>query len=234
MDATQKLRDAANLRLLRRADPQITAVLTSATHSVLYELRDSPDSSKGSSWSKLDTEGSLFIVQRSTPCHHRLIVLNRNRPENFVADIGEGMQAKVVKNLLLLKTSKSVHGLYFHNEAERNEVNAMLDRIISGDVSYKAPVNEVATASLMSALGIGKSPTPQTAPAVVPSAPAPAKSPAQANHTSASLAQPLDKKALQLTLMTLIQDERFLDIIHNQYTKICSARAARGNQPNRR
>mmetsp|Transcript_51664 Transcript_51664/g.76567 ORF Transcript_51664/g.76567 Transcript_51664/m.76567 type:complete len:338 (+) Transcript_51664:105-1118(+) len=35
----------------------------------------------------------------------------------------------------------------------------------------------------------------------------------------------LDKKTLQLTLLSLIQDERFLDLIHAQYLKVAHARA---------
>eukprot|EP00957_Ditylum_brightwellii_P038124 2883284-Ditylum_brightwellii.AAC.1 len=35
----------------------------------------------------------------------------------------------------------------------------------------------------------------------------------------------LDKKSLQLSLMSLIQDERFLDLIHAQYLKVAHARA---------
>jgi len=37
----------------------------------------------------------------------------------------------------------------------------------------------------------------------------------------------LDKKSLQLSLLSLIQDERFLDLIHAQYLKVAHARANR-------
>ena len=37
----------------------------------------------------------------------------------------------------------------------------------------------------------------------------------------------LDKKSLQLSLLSLIQDERFLDLIHAQYIKVTHARASR-------
>lgn len=39
----------------------------------------------------------------------------------------------------------------------------------------------------------------------------------------------LDKKSLQLSLMSLLQDDRFLDLIHAQYLKIVKARSSGGN-----
>jgi mRNA-decapping enzyme 1B len=42
----------------------------------------------------------------------------------------------------------------------------------------------------------------------------------------------LDKKSLQLALLSLIQDERFLDLLHAQYLKVAHARASRNNTNN--
>ena len=39
----------------------------------------------------------------------------------------------------------------------------------------------------------------------------------------------LDKKALQLTLLSLIQDERFLDLLHSQYLHVVHARAKKNS-----
>jgi len=36
----------------------------------------------------------------------------------------------------------------------------------------------------------------------------------------------LDKKSLQLTLLSLLQDDRFIDIIHGQYLRVMKTRAA--------
>ena len=40
----------------------------------------------------------------------------------------------------------------------------------------------------------------------------------------------LDKKSLQLALLSLIQDERFIDLLHAQYLKVAHARAHRNNK----
>jgi len=48
--------------------------------------------------------------------------------------------------------------------------------------------------------------------------------------TQSSNNNTLDKKSLQLALLSLIQDERFLDLIHAQYLKVASSRAQREQQ----
>eukprot|EP00536_Pseudo-nitzschia_multiseries_P014992 jgi/Psemu1/216506/e_gw1.799.16.1 len=99
-----------------------------------------------------------------------------------------------------------------------------------------------ATASLFAALNIGSSsssdPPPNQQLQQQPRA-------SSSSSSSASLAtaatttnttpspshgnqQPtLDKKSLQLALLSLIQDERFLDLLHAQYLKVHNARASR-------
>lgn len=57
----------------------------------------------------------------------------------------------------------------------------------------------------------------------------------QSNNTTtppppSSQSNTLDKKSLQLALLSLIQDERFLDLIHAQYLKVASSRAQREQQ----
>ena len=42
----------------------------------------------------------------------------------------------------------------------------------------------------------------------------------------------LDKKALQSTLLSLIQDERFLDLLHSQYLRVVHARAKKNSNSN--
>jgi mRNA-decapping enzyme 1B len=41
----------------------------------------------------------------------------------------------------------------------------------------------------------------------------------------------LDKKSLQLALLSLIQDERFLDLLHTQYLKVVRTRAKKQQSP---
>mmetsp|Transcript_16474 Transcript_16474/g.24302 ORF Transcript_16474/g.24302 Transcript_16474/m.24302 type:complete len:81 (+) Transcript_16474:405-647(+) len=45
------------------------------------------------------------------------------------------------------------------------------------------------------------------------------------SEPAADAAPLLDKKNLQLALLSLIQDDRFLDLIHAQYVKVANARS---------
>jgi mRNA-decapping enzyme 1B len=40
----------------------------------------------------------------------------------------------------------------------------------------------------------------------------------------------LDKKSLQLALLSLIQDDRFLDLLHSQYLRVVHARVKKHQQ----
>jgi mRNA-decapping enzyme 1B len=42
----------------------------------------------------------------------------------------------------------------------------------------------------------------------------------------------LDKKSLQLALLSLIQDDRFLDLLHSQYLRVVHARVKKQQQQN--
>ncbi|EKX47043.1 hypothetical protein GUITHDRAFT_152140 [Guillardia theta CCMP2712] len=79
--ATEEQRTAMNLTVLQRMDPEVMEVLEMSRHVVLYAF-----DCAGQSWSKLDVEGSMFVVRkrRAFSC----IILNRSGLENFVQDIG--------------------------------------------------------------------------------------------------------------------------------------------------
>eukprot|EP00532_Pseudo-nitzschia_australis_P001844 CAMPEP_0168190942 /NCGR_PEP_ID=MMETSP0139_2-20121125/17199_1 /TAXON_ID=44445 /ORGANISM="Pseudo-nitzschia australis, Strain 10249 10 AB" /LENGTH=299 /DNA_ID=CAMNT_0008113979 /DNA_START=88 /DNA_END=987 /DNA_ORIENTATION=- len=104
-----------------------------------------------------------------------------------------------------------------------------------------------ATASLFAALNIGSEGGSSSSSSLLLSQKQPQepkqsqqpqaqKQPSRASSVSSSATpspshgsqQPiLDKKSLQLALLSLIQDERFLDLLHAQYLKVHNARATR-------
>ena len=64
-----------------------------------------------------------------------------------------------------------------------------------------------------------------TATASTPSSVGNPTHPSTSSHNQKTIV--FDKKSLQLSLLSLIQDERFLDLIHAQYLKVAHARANR-------
>lgn len=131
--------------------------------------------------------------------------------------------------------NQKIRGIWFHDSEERSAISSTLDRIVKTVATYiddeddnKVDNNNVAkrmssseaTATLLSALNIDRGETAAT----------------NNNNEEQSNGQDqqgekellhnieLDKKSLQLSLMSLLQDERFIDLIHAQYIKVVRAR----------
>ena len=184
----------------------------------------------------------------------QLIILNRNSPQNFTYDLCSSFKSKVPSdngNLLSIKKGDDINAMYFHDPEEMMETGAVLKRIEEGSMG----VNVEATQSLMETLGIPGLSLKNTAQqqqrrqkqqqkqqqqpqqqqqqqqqqSKVSSAAANNTPPAQAvppPPPSLSPGTALDKKSLQLTLLSLIQDDRFIELIHAQYLKVLKARGS--------
>ena len=96
--ATEEQRTAMNLTVLQRIDPEVMEVLEMSRHVVLYAF-----DCAGQSWSKLDVEGSMFVVRkrRTFSC----IILNRSGLENFVQDIGTHTMVQIEGPYLMCTNS---------------------------------------------------------------------------------------------------------------------------------
>ena len=172
-----------------------------------------------------------------------MIVMNRNSKDNLVVPLKKTFQMQVREPYLIFrfntndKAPQRVRGIWFHDDKERNKIVQILDKAVKSlSMTVEEPValktqtvdKTEAAASLMTALKIGGS--NQTAQ----SASEPKSQPQRQPQTQAQ--EPnvqnmvLDKKSLQLSLMSLLQEDKFLDIIHAQYVKVAKARAASGNQ----
>ena len=139
------LREAANLRVLKRLDATITEIIGSASHTVLYE-------GASGKWIKKDIEGTMFIVKRSVPCRFRLIVLNRSNPENFTYDIDSNMQNRMMENFLMFKSkldgNEDMRGLYFHDGEEKMAMNALISECKERQREASVKVSSTALCSL--------------------------------------------------------------------------------------
>ena len=139
----------------------------------------------------------------------------------------------------------TIRGIWFPNDNERDAMNELLVGVLKSlkEAPLPAPKPSIdrnaATASLFSALNIGVDNNPSSSQQQQQqqqhpseqertSAARPTKSSSATSSPSNSNQQPiLDKKSLQLALLSLIQDDRFLDLLHAQYLKVHNARASR-------
>lgn len=105
-----------NLAVLRRQDSTVEKILCSSSHVAVYGLPVTEGVS--GQWERLDIEGSLFVVSRSgyeDGAAHRVIVINRKSPENFIDDITPGqMQFDIKEHMILFANAQGkVTGLWF-------------------------------------------------------------------------------------------------------------------------
>lgn len=237
-------RRKANLRVLQRLDSGIVDLAITASHVVLYEFNNGK-----SNWEKKNVEGSLFVTKRSESPRFKLIVLNRSSTENLEVPISSSFQLQNRDPYMIFKdTSKTdssgvveekIRGIWFHDGDERDKIASYLDNVVKsliqidemeknrqqarttdhgGNVSGQ--VAKDAGAALLSTLTQGMS-VGDCAQSIQP-----ASTPSPSIHQNLVL----DKKSLQLSLLSLMQDERFIDLIHAQYIKVVQSRSARQNR----
>lgn len=240
LNINEQARKEANLRLLQRSmDRSISNILGSATHVVLYEFNQGSQS-----WEKSDVEGSMFLAVR--PSGYLLVILNRNSRDNYPMELSADFQLQHSDPYLIFRQQQNgetvIRGIWFPNPAERIAMNDMLQQTLEDlknpkpatTVAVPKPTSYAAAASmdqgamlsaLLSPVSLGGngnadtvSSTTRTTTSVRQESPS-----QQANQPM------LDKKSLQLALLSLIQDDRFLDLIHAQYLKVAHARASRNN-----
>lgn len=244
-------RRKANLRVLQRIDSNIVDLAITATHVVLYEY-----SLTKKTWEKKNVEGSLFVTKRSDAPRFKLIVLNRNSTDNLEVPITSTFQMQVRDPYMIIRDSsngnnQAIRGIWFHDGKERDSVASYLENVVKSLVKIEemekahppppsfasvetkqqssGSSNADAGAALLAALTTG-SKSSQTQSTTAGDTNEAKQSTASATSSAAGANQQnlvLDKKNLQLSLLSLIQDERFLDLIHAQYLKVVNSRAAR-------
>lgn len=228
-----QVKEQANLRLLQRTcSREIVAILHSATHVVLYEFRDG-------AWFKCDKEGSCFLTY--TPTTYIFTILNRNSNDNFQMILDQHLQMQHQPPYLIFKqpANQQIMGVWFHNDDERElmqiAMQASLDRVQHG---YGTPARDMTTipADNSAATTPRTMASPTTATSVADATAALSALFTNDTATTATVANAadatglntpgvaLDKKSLQLALLSLIQDDRFLDLLHSQYLKVVRTR----------
>ena len=242
LNINEQARKEANLRLLQRSvDRSISNILGSATHVVLYEF-----SQDSQCWEKSDVEGSMFLAVRSTG--YLLAILNRNSRDNYPLELSADFQLQHSDPYLIFRQPQKdgktvIRGIWFPNAAERVSLNDMMQTVLEELRNPKlalptpqaAPVGvdpSAALTALLSPLSMGNN---ASAAAAASSSASGTTTPSSRRESPSSQPQTnppptLDKKSLQLALLSLIQDDRFLDLIHAQYLKVAHARANRSNQ----
>lgn len=180
--------------------------------------------------------------------------MNRNSKENLEVPLAASFQMQVREPYLIFRLDQGdkeaedgkqqIKGIWFHNGNERQKIHEVLSKVVKTlsvpggqAVETKQSQNmspaprtvskKEAAASLMAALKISgsSSSTPMKQQKYQQQVQTPTQQTQAPNEDDVSIQNMvLDKKSLQLSLMSLLNDERFLDLIHAQYLKVARAR----------
>lgn len=153
--------------------------------------------------------------------------------------------------------NETIRGIWFHDGKERDQIASYLEQVVKNlgkieemernqqqQATSKSPsssndindtIRKDAGAALLSTLTLGSNNNKAAAAAAATSPPPsnPSATTQQYNTSPGPSTHQnfvLDKKSLQLSLLSLIQDDRFLDLIHAQYLKVVHTRATRLKQ----
>lgn len=250
---TSDARRQANLRTLQRGDLSIADIIGSATHVCLYEFDQATSQwdkkqVEGSLFLVKRTDQPRFklvILNRNSTDNFEVNVMPEFQLQNN--DPFLIFRQKVGHQTI-------IQGIWFHSSPERDAIASLLTKAVQSLAAQPMPVaaavipvepqpatidQGTAASVLLSPLTLGNhvipvSKGPSYSPVrggeAVPT-PAPAQGATPRDQGTPVNGQPqqlvLDKKSLQLSLLSLIQDERFLDLIHAQYLKVAHARAVK-------
>jgi len=237
----ENARKKANLRVLQRLDSSIIDISGYASHVVLYEFIEDSQA-----WQKRNMEGSLFIAKRSDFPTFKLIVMNRNAKENMYVPLTPSFQMQVRSPYLIFRVDKDnsniaqqIRGIWFHDENERETISVLLENIVKKlehdlknakatteslkNDQHKEIDSSSAISSILSPLNLSDALSLSEEQKAATNCTV--SSEKIANYLEPKQTPILDKKSLQLSLMSLLQDERFLDLIHAQYLKVSHARS---------
>lgn len=252
-DAATEARKQANLRLLQRTcGTDIVSISQTATHVVMYEYKSAWHKCDVEGSCFLVTTRSapyyqLIILNRNSDNNFIMNVtktLQAQHQEPYLIVKQDGIKGiwfhdaneRVAMFETLQETIQKLKQGHIPIESLGLSLNSGGGENSSSSFQEPTPVD---LSALLSPLAVGAASMTTSLP---PSSAA-VQSPLPQNTTPPSRASssdhgyssprtpsgpPLDKKSLQLALLSLIQDDRFLDLLHSQYLRVESSRNKRG------
>ncbi|OQR98164.1 hypothetical protein ACHHYP_09020 [Achlya hypogyna] len=124
--------DALNLQVLQRQDNQISELVGTASHVVVYEFDQVEQS-----WKRKDVEGSLFVVKRYSAPRFQVFVNNRLSTVNLAIGVDAQLNVDSVDEFLIIRcvdqssaSGFKIYGIWFFPEEDRQKTLKLLERIL--------------------------------------------------------------------------------------------------------
>lgn len=131
MDSSNEI----NIRTLRRTDPSVDCILSSATQVAVYNFVQGD-------WNKLEIEGALFVVSKSTN-NYGLIIINRLNTNNFNEIIDKKWEVSLNLPFLLYKNDKgSIRCVWFYDQSDCKRVYDKLRELTTQPIENLTNANK--------------------------------------------------------------------------------------------
>merc|ERR1719384_949373 len=119
------------LSSLKMSDPAIDQIITYSKFVVAYLLQqDGPNPG----WRKANMEGPVYLVRRRGTPRYQLLVKNQFSTNDLLDDLHPDWELDCQKNYVFYKVedpSKQIRGLWFHDDAERQRVESIVEKTLS-------------------------------------------------------------------------------------------------------
>mmetsp|Transcript_78504 Transcript_78504/g.208383 ORF Transcript_78504/g.208383 Transcript_78504/m.208383 type:complete len:202 (-) Transcript_78504:99-704(-) len=123
---------SAHVKLLQQQDPDVEHIVVWSQFVVAYHLQQEPPNP---GWRKANIEGPVFLVRRCSTPRYQLLVKNQmNNNNDLVDNLHPDWELDCQTNYVFYKvedTTKKIRGLWFHQDSERQKVEAALEKVLT-------------------------------------------------------------------------------------------------------
>jgi len=118
------------LESLQGQDSEISGLVFYSKFVVAYMLQqDGPNPG----WQKANIEGPVYLVSRRSAPRYQLLVKNQFSTNDLLDNLHHAWELDCQKNYVFYKVedqSKRIRGLWFHDDAERQKLEAALEKVL--------------------------------------------------------------------------------------------------------
>mmetsp|Transcript_24250 Transcript_24250/g.56316 ORF Transcript_24250/g.56316 Transcript_24250/m.56316 type:complete len:219 (+) Transcript_24250:58-714(+) len=118
------------LESLQQQDPDIDNIVVYSKFVVAYLLQQDGNNP---GWRKANIEGPLYLVHRRVAPRYQLLVKNQFSQNDLYDYLHPDWELDCQKNYVFYKVedlSKRIRGLWFHDDAERQKIEAALEKVL--------------------------------------------------------------------------------------------------------
>ncbi|KAI9295738.1 PH domain-like protein [Neoconidiobolus thromboides FSU 785] len=128
-----KIQYDLNLKVIKRYDPNIIAILDSSSHSVIYDFDE-----KQIGWKLANYSGPLFLFKRKIAPFYGIFILNRENLNNFIFYLSNECQVSYNEYINVKRPENGIFGIWLYEESDRARIASALDiysRVMADDIT---------------------------------------------------------------------------------------------------